>query len=311
MFRRDRLVLLLDRTAVLFLGLLAGAIITLSFYAPTQGSVASVAPPVSTPVSGASFDTRMPVLQAASLGPNLAAAAASGRKVHVGVFGDSFGDGIWAALYRGLRADEGVEVHQFSERSTGFTRYRSLNVLNDIRSKIDRQPVDIAILSFGCNDTQGIYADGVGAPFMGDNWRRIVGERVGAVVALLRERGTTVYWVGLPRMREGDYDADIRAMNQFYVERMRALNVPFIDTAPASVDAAGNYAPYLPNPRTGERVIARANDGIHMTMNGYEFLVHELTEHLRRSISQARAQAERERGRHASGGGGQEAGSRG
>ena len=88
--------------------------------------------------------------------PRLACAVAEGRPIQIGVFGDSFGEGVWAGLYNILRSDPGFEVRQFSERSTGFTRYRSLNILDDIRAKLDRQPVDIAILSFGANDTQGI-----------------------------------------------------------------------------------------------------------------------------------------------------------
>ena len=51
-----------------------------------------------------------------------------------------------------------------SERSTGFTRYRSLNLLDDIRAKLDRQPVDIAIISFGANDTQGIFWTATATP---------------------------------------------------------------------------------------------------------------------------------------------------
>ena len=98
------------------------------------------------------------------LAPRLAAAVREGRTIQIGVFGDSFGDGVWAGLYNILRGDAGFEVRQFSERSTGFTRYRSLNLLDDTRAKLDRQPVDIAILSFGANDTQGIYLDGRGHP---------------------------------------------------------------------------------------------------------------------------------------------------
>jgi hypothetical protein len=204
--------------------------------------------------------------------PRLASAAAEGRKVHVGIFGDSFGDGIHAALYKQLPADQNFEVHKFSHPATGFTRYRSIDLLDDTRRRIDQQPVDVAVLTFGANDMQGIYLDGKGAEFMSDRWKQIVSDRVGAVVALLRERGAAVYWVGLPRMRDPAYDRDVQAMNAFYTERMRALNVPFIDTLAPTVDASGAYAPYLMDSLKGEKIMARTNDGIHMTITGYYIL---------------------------------------
>ncbi|MEI9849979.1 MAG: DUF459 domain-containing protein [Sphingomonas sp.] len=288
---RGKLAFLADRTAVLFLGIVAGAAVTASFHTPSV-PVAKTAAALVVPKAAA----EPPAPPVVGIGRALAKTVAAGGPVHVGVFGDSFGDGIWAALYNGMRKDEAVTVHQFSERSTGFTRYRSLNLLDDIRGKLDRQPVDIAVISFGCNDTQGIFDNGHAAKFMSPDWQRIVGERIDAIVGMLRDRGATVYWVGLPRMRKPEFDADIQQINTFFAARARALNVPFIDTVQASVDADGNYAPYLRNPETGERIMARANDGIHMTMNGYGFLVHGLTKDIRQSISQARAQLHRQEG---------------
>ena len=126
---------------------------------------------------------------------------------------------------------------------------------------------------------------------MSEGWQRIVTERVSAVVALLRERGAAVYWVGLPRMRDPRFDADIQAMNRFHGARMAALNVPYVDTLSLSVDEDGEYAPYLPaEPGRAERRMARANDGVHMTIPGYIHLTGRLTDDIRASVEQARAQ---------------------
>ena len=229
---------------------------------------------------------------AAQPAPRLASAVTEGRPIQIGVFGDSFGEGVWAGLYNQLRTDRRFEVRQFAERSTGFTRYRSLNILDDIRAKLDRQPVDIAILSFGANDTQGIWDGQHGHAYMSEGWQRIVTERVSAVVGLLRERGASVYWVGLPRMRDARFDADIQAMNRFYGARMAALGVPYVDTLPLTVDAEGRYAPFLPaEPGRAERRMARANDGVHMTIPGYIHLTGGLIDDIRASVDQARAQA--------------------
>ena len=86
---------------------------------------------------------------------------------------------------------------------------------------------------------------------MSEGWQRIVTERVAAIVGLLRQRGVAVYWVGLPKMRDAGFDADIAAMNRFYAARMRALDVPYFETAATTADASGHYAPYLRDPGNG------------------------------------------------------------
>ena len=286
--------ILLDRTAVLFIGLALGGVITFSFFASGEATKAEGAAG-GLPTAPQQAANVVPALAAGNqpgvVGPRLLSAATENRKVQVGVFGDSFGDGIFAALYHHLPADQNFEVHKFSHQATGFTRYRTTNLLDDTRAKIDQQPVDVAVLSFGANDMQGIFLDGHGAEFMSDRWKQIVTERVTAIIDLLRQRGAAVYWVGLPRMREAEYDQNVQQMNAFYVGVMRQLNVPFIETLSASVDGNGAYAPYLRDPRTGEQFSARTNDGIHMTIPGYYMLTRGLAERIRKSVEEARVQA--------------------
>jgi hypothetical protein len=236
----------------------------------------------------------------AGVAPNLADAALSGRPVHVGVFGDSFGDGIWWALDQQLRGERDIALHRLSQPSTGFTSYGHVNLLEDTRARLDRQPVDIAIISFGANDTQNISVDGRPVHYMSDEWRQVIGARVDAVVGLLRARGIQVYWVGLPRMRSATYEGKARALNNFFAGRMRAAGVPFIDTVASTSDTQGHYVDRLPNPRTGRLMMARSGDGIHMTMTGYTILTQGLARHLRTRVAALRAQAAQMNARQAS-----------
>jgi hypothetical protein len=238
----------------------------------------------------------------AGVTPNLSDAALSGRTVNVGVFGDSFGDGIWWALDQQLRGERGITLHRLSQPSTGFTSYSHLNLLEDIRAKLDRQPMDIAIISFGANDTQSISVEGRPVRYMSDEWRRVIGARVDAVVTLLRERGVQVYWIGLPRMRAPTYEEKARALSAFFAGRMHALAVPFIDTVASTSDAQGRYVDHLPNPRTGRMMMARSGDGIHMTMTGYTILTQGLARHLKTRVATLRAQAAQINARQASSG---------
>ncbi len=235
----------------------------------------------------------------AGAAPNLSDAALAGRPVEVGVFGDSFGDGIWWALDQQLRGERDIRLHRLARPSTGFTSYGQVNLLEDIRAKLDRQPLDVAVISFGANDTQGISVDGRAVRYMSEEWRRVIGARVDAVVNLLRERGVQVYWIGLPRMRAASYEQKARALSGFFAGRMHALAVPFIDTVAATSDPEGRYVERLPNPRTGRPIAARSGDGIHMTMNGYRILTQGLARHLKTRVDALRAEAARLHARQA------------
>jgi hypothetical protein len=93
-------------------------------------------------------------------------------------------------------------------------------------------------------------------------------------------------------MRDPHFDADIQAMNRFYAARMAALDVPYIETLSLSVDADGNYEPYLPAEHGGERQLYRTNDGIHMTIPGYIYATRALSDRIRNSVAQIPQQAE-------------------
>jgi hypothetical protein len=300
---------LLDRTAVLFLGVAAGVAIGYAFgqggghkdavelapeAAPTTKAPPAVAPP---PPAGPAANADHP---AANIVAQLAAGtpAASeppvidqihaGKTVRVGVFGDSFGDGVWSALYRLLPAKDGYQVTKFSQPSTGFTRYRRLDLEAHDSQQIADKPIDIAVISFGANDAQGVCDAGKCGALMGKYWQEVIGRRVESYVAMLRSHGASVYWVGLPAMRDPAFDGDASAMDAFYQRLMGQLGVPYITIRPLTVDADGHYVAYYRD-ADGAPKLLRAGDGIHMSMNGYMQVSKGLASRIRASVRAARA----------------------
>lgn len=286
--------LLIDRTAALFCGVVAGVAIGLAFAPQLGGLIESGAPgaeataapdssppPATAPAAGAPA----PVLAQAPAG--LLRAVAESRPFRIGVFGDSFGDGLWAALYNQLPRREAFHVLRFSEQATGFTRYRQLDLQDRLTEQLAEGPVDVAVISFGANDTQGVWAKGKAHALLSDGWRAEIGARVTRYVEALKAQGAAVVWIGLPVMRDSKYDAQIDAMNRFYATLMADLKVPFIDTRALAADAEGAYAAYLPGP-DGEPFLARAGDGIHMSGKGYQSLTADLAAQLRAHAAAAR-----------------------
>jgi hypothetical protein len=283
--------IVLDRSAVLLLGVCAGAAIGLSF-AANPGSAGSAVPPHACASTALAADPQPEVTAArqcsAPAQRQLVSTLAKGAPVRVAVFGDSYGDGVWSGLQRQLPGKE-YEVLKYSHVGTGFTRYRRQNLESLAAEEMGGQPIDIAVISIGANDAQSINTDkGEYAPLMGPKWQAQIGERLDRYVGLLRAHHAMVYWVGLPRMRDAGLDRDVGAINDFYAQRMAKLGVPFIDTAPIA-SPNGQYSAYLPDPRTGAQTLVREKDGVHMSMTGWLWITRGLSERIRGYVEATRA----------------------
>ena len=284
--------LLIDRTAVLFCGVAAGVAIGLAF-APQLSAWMAEGPPVTVaaaaPAQAVGADgLPQAVAAAADVPAGLARAVAEKRAFRIGVFGDSFGDGLWAALYNQLPRREAFQVLRHSEQATGFTRYAQNNLEDRLAGILAEGPVDVAVISFGANDTQGIYVNGKVAPLLSARWKAEIAARITRYVKALQAQGASVVWVGLPVMRDPKYDAQVQGLNAFYAGLMAELDVPFIDTRSAAADEQGRYASHLPG-KDGVPWLVRAGDGIHMSMKGYRLLTDSLATRLRAWGQTARA----------------------
>ncbi|WP_353217336.1 DUF459 domain-containing protein, partial [Sandarakinorhabdus sp.] len=287
----------IDRTAVLFCGVAAGIAIGLAFAPQISGQISALvgdgpaglqsdvpddflaAPAPGTSPGGPALPAS--VANAGRVPAGLARAVAAGRPFRIGVFGDSFGDGLWAALYNQLPRREAFQVLRYSQQATGFTRYRQTNLQDQLAGQLAQGPVDVAVISYGANDVQGLFVDGRVAPLLSPRWQGEVTARITRYVETLRAQGAAVVWVGLPVMRDARFDEQIQGLNRFHARVMAQLGVPFIDTRGAAVGADGGYASHLPDPRTGAPWLVRAGDGIHMSMKGYRLLTDTLAARLR------------------------------
>ena len=282
---------LADRAAVLLLGVAVGSAIGWSFGGGGGQRAAFV--PARTTATAASADMTPEVLlarQCPVVWTNIRQAVAQHRPVRIAVFGDSYGDGVWAGLNQQLRTKDGFDVVKYSQQATGFTRYKSINLEERAAEQLGHDPVEVAVVSFGANDAQGIILPtGKYAPLMSAPWQREIGARVDRFVDVLRAHHAIVFWVGLPVMREAKFDADVHAINDFYAQRMAALGVPFMDSRPIAADPSGQFAPYLPDPKTGKTILMRASDGIHMSMTGYVWITREVVRRIRAYVSAVKA----------------------
>lgn len=300
-FIRERAPLLpaMDRAAVLLIGVAVGTAIGFAFHGGTSDAppiAAAPAPVIRAPAAATPINMEANFAERCApsyqLQQQLKQTAADGGKVRIGVFGDSFGKGVWAGLVNQLSSKAGYEVTDYGQEAIGFTRYKSLNLEQHVAQQLGDGNVDIAVISFGANDAQGIITpEGHYAPFMGQLWQQELGGRVKRYVGILRAHKALVYWVGLPHMREPGLERDVTAINDFYHAQMDQLGVPFLDSRPISSDAHGQFTPYLNDPKDGKRTLIRVGDGIHMTIPGYIWITRDLADRIRSYVGSVRTVA--------------------
>ncbi len=194
------------------------------------------------------------------------------RIMNVVILGDSLGDGLWAGLYRELKADGRFNITKRSRVSTGFVRRDYYDWNAAVEDVLDEEQVDIAIIMIGTNDRQVLVDDeGRRHSLRTPGWEAAYKDRIDRFTASLMERGVLVYWVGLPVMRSPRFGRDMQYFNSIYEDRAAANGIPFIPTWNDLADGAGAYSAYGEDTR-GRRRLLRADDGIHFTLAGYRVL---------------------------------------
>lgn len=294
--------LLWARPTILLIGLAIGVVIGLNLMPdaiPTMSTPAAASSP-SAPVTHAATPAKTPTAAISARAPIIAPTPASpdvrlqlvklataGRTLNVGVFGDSLGDGVWAALYRDLHGDKGFNVIRLSQVSTGLSRYNYVDIQHKTVGQLAAQHIDIAVFMFGANDQQGIVDDGKIYPFGTDGWKAAYGRRVDNLVYTLRQQGAVIYWLGLPKMESHRFDDGASLINAVLAQHMSALGAEFIPTVALTSDANGDYSAYLPEGAAKTKKLMRANDGIHMSMAGYLRITAPVAGMIRRDLATA------------------------
>ena len=205
------------------------------------------------------------------------------------VLGDSYGAGLAGALATDLTA-QGIEVINKSFNWLGLARSDG----NEWDKVVDGfGPADefqIAVVVFGADDRLAIKGSKLRLDFATAGWKQDYTRRVDALLKSLHNRKAAIYWLGLPPMRGDAATNAAQMMNGIFLERVRLSGAKFIDSWDGFVDADGAYADSGPDIAGTVRQL-RLNDGVHLTLPGYQ----KLASFAEREISHDLAVAQRER----------------
>ncbi|SEA13708.1 SGNH/GDSL hydrolase family protein [Rubrimonas cliftonensis] len=201
----------------------------------------------------------------------LAVAAPQGayaaQATSIAVIGDSIARHYCRGITRHLRGDDRFRVSCWVHPSSGLTRDDFLDWEATLGDYLERDRVDVAVVSFGANDAQRMLLPDRVLAFDDDAWAAEYETRVDAMLTKLKEHGARVVWVGLPIPRSDSFARKLARLNAIYEARALANGAAFHPLWEATQDASGRYATALPDAK-GRMRVAREEDGVHFTREG-------------------------------------------
>lgn len=193
------------------------------------------------------------------------------------VMGDSMMKSVGGSLRRTL-AKRDIEVVEETSIGSGLARLDLLDWHAHARTAVEAHQPKTVFIMMGANDNQPMRTAVGVLPFGTKPWDMEYGRRIGTLMDVMLEGGAArVVWIGLPCMRDEKLSHDVQHMQQLAKQQASAREgVAFYSTVPIFCDRTGFQA-YVKQDN-GIPVAARAQDGIHFSRSGAEFLSQKLAE---------------------------------
>ncbi|KXS56723.1 MAG: hypothetical protein AMR96_00960 [Candidatus Adiutrix intracellularis] len=165
-----------------------------------------------------------------------------------------------------------LTVNRDGRYGTGLTRLDYFDWLGYFETMLIKYTPDLVILTVGANDSQDILTPEDPKHkriiFSTDEWNSIYTARVADLLTRARNKGTTVFWVGLPVMGRQPYGHRIEGVNRAAEAACAAApNCRFWDSRLSVADTKGAYITFQTTSQ-GRRERLRAKDFIHLTETG-------------------------------------------
>lgn len=189
------------------------------------------------------------------------------------VFGDSVAKDLWGGMVGSIGKESSFEVLRKTKVSSGIVREDFYNWREAVKATFDDGRIDVAVWMIGINDLQQLRNAGGRFEPNTPEWSKAYKARIDAIVKTMQEKGTAVYWVGLPIVRSNRLSKGYAQINDLVRSRIESMGARFIDIWDGFADEAGAYSAYGPDLAGARRKMRRGN-GIHFSKRGNEKLVH-------------------------------------
>jgi hypothetical protein len=204
-------------------------------------------------------------------------ALTSADPLRLWVGGDSLAGSLGPALGTITGATGVVQPYFDSRVSSGLSNPGFFDWPAQATKEMARLKPEIVVFIIGTND----YS----TPTNDDAWKADYAKRVEAMLTTFETAGDdngsrTVYWVGAPHLKDQKMDDGASAVNAVAQDVVaKHKNVVYVDSHKLFSDTDGKYAQNLPD-ETGKVVTMRAGDGVHLTVDGGDYLARAVYKEL-------------------------------
>ena len=212
-------------------------------------------------------------------------------KYTVYIAGASLANGLANGLSGAFAKDKNTEVKKFISYNTGLARLRRFQWKNELGKLSKKSDIDILVILFGLNEQGSIRIKKQKYPIGSDEWKKVMGDRVSAIIKNLKKTKVAVYWVGLPIMRSPKLNQSIQVLNEIFRKQAFINGVKFIDTWNGFADQFGRYSAFGPD-INGKIRRLRDDNGVNLSARGNRKLAHFIEREIRRDMTLARAERE-------------------
>ncbi len=197
----------------------------------------------------------------------LAAFADTPKKV--AVFGDSLSQGLWLGLSSDMKDDKNLTFARLGKVSTGLVKDRFYDWTTHAET-IAAGPYACGICQIGLNDQQAIDDKGQYISFDDSNWPSVYEQRASLIGDAFVARKVPLVWVGLPNIRGEALAQGVLKINGILSAVAAKTNSLYVSTWEATSGADNRFTAFVKFDGRMENV--RANDGEHMTGDGYKMV---------------------------------------
>lgn len=202
------------------------------------------------------------------------------EKLRVLVIGDSLAaTGFGAMMEKGLDAHPQVSCYRKGKSSSGLARPDFYNWMDEARRQIDYRKPDLVVVIIGGNDGQDLTTKsgkGKRVHWKTHEWKIAYRQRMDAFLSEIGGEDRKVVWLGLPQAGMRSFEKKLVTIREVQKAAVDALGerAAYVDTTPFLVDEKGKLNEF--GKVRGKKRTIRADDRIHFTMAGSQFLANHV-----------------------------------
>ncbi|MGB1698723.1 MAG: DUF459 domain-containing protein, partial [Nannocystaceae bacterium] len=203
------------------------------------------------------------------------------------LLGDSLiATGFGVRLESLLDGTPGVVAYRKGKSASGLARPDFFDWMREAQHQVNAREPDVVIILMGGNDGQDLTSTGTSkrrVRWKSDAWQAAYAARVDELLARTWAPGRTIIWLGLPKMGMRSLERKLALIRE--IQRARVATKPgavYMDISPHLVNSEGDLKVY--GIVRGKRKALRAEDGIHFTMAGSDFLADAILQDVLRSF---------------------------